>query len=119
VGYGHPANVNASIHHNIVCQWPTSNAPMTDIRYTSENGGMSAFSGMPAMHDNCYYIAGKNATFNDQRPGSTLSNAGLAAWKTHIGGDTGSIEVDPVLNADYMPINAHCAGMGILSPKSK
>jgi len=40
--------------------------------------------------------------------------AGLAAWKTHISGDDdGSIEVNPSLNADYMPTNTQCAGMGI------
>jgi hypothetical protein len=68
------------------------------------------------MNNNCYYIAGKNATFNDNRPTSRLSNATLAAWKTHISGETGTIEVNPNLNANYMPTNAQCAGMGIQNP---
>jgi hypothetical protein len=41
---------------------------------------------------------------------------GLTAWKAHITGDAGSIEVNPSLNADYMPTNALCAGMGIQFP---
>jgi len=48
--------------------------------------------------------------------GSLLSDAGLSEWKSHIGGDGGSLEVDPALNANYMPANVQCAGMGIQSP---
>jgi hypothetical protein len=66
------------------------------------------------MNDNCYYIAGRTSAFTDNRPGSTLSNAGLAAWKTHIGGDSGSIEVNPALDpVTYVATNPQCAGMGI------
>jgi hypothetical protein len=64
------------------------------------------------MSNNCYYIAGKSASFSDFRPGSLLENAGLAAWQSHIGGDSGSLEADPALAADYMPTNPQCAGMG-------
>ena len=92
---------------------------MIEIRYSNEYGGMSGLNGKPTMNDNCYYIAGKSATFTDNRPGSTLSKAGLAAWKTHISGDTGSIEVNPSLNSDYMPTNAQCTGMGIIAPLKK
>ena len=113
---GHPANINPDIHHNVVCMWPTSNRPMIDIRYSLDCGGMSALSGMPAIHDNCYYIAGKSASFNDQRPGSILENKGLAEWKTHTGGDNGSLEVNPALDANYITANTQCAGMGILFP---
>ena len=112
-GFGHPANVNPKIHHNIICMWPNSNNSMIEIRYSNEYGGMSGLNGKPTMNDNCYYIAGKSATFTDNRPGSTLSKAGLAAWKTHISGDTGSIEVNPALDAKYMPANPQCTGMGI------
>jgi hypothetical protein len=68
------------------------------------------------MRNNCYYVAGKNASFTDNRPGSFLLKAGLEAWKTHINGENGTIEVDPSLNADYMPANPQCADMGILCP---
>ena len=78
--------------------------------------GLSGLDGNPTMHDNCYYVAGKSATFTDNRPGSTLEKAGLAAWKTHIGGDAGSLEVNPTLDANYMTTNTQCAGMGIQSP---
>ena len=110
---GRPPSVNPSIHHNLVSQPSSVSRPMIEIRYSNDLGGMSALNGKPTMNNNCYYIAGKNATFSDNRPGSTLSNAGLAAWKTHIGGESGTIEVNPALNADYLPTNAQCAGIGI------
>ena len=112
-GFGHPANVNPKIHHNIVSQPSSFNNRMIEIRYANEYGGMSALSGNPVMNDNCYYISGKSASFEDNRPGSTFTG-GLAAWKTHISGDSGSIEVNPALDdTDYMATNAQCTGMGI------
>ncbi|MCL1969982.1 MAG: right-handed parallel beta-helix repeat-containing protein [Candidatus Bathyarchaeota archaeon] len=108
-----PANVNPNIHHNIISQPNGIVRPMIEIRYANELGGLSALSRNPTMSNNCYYIAGKSAVFVDNRPDSTLENAGLAAWKSHINGDSGSIEADPALNADYMPTNQQCAEMGI------
>jgi len=113
---GCPPNINPKIHHNIVSQPSTSKTLMIDIRYATGvySFGLSGLEGKPTMNNNCYYIAGgKNATFNDNRQGSILENAGFAAWKTHISGETGSLEVNPSLNSDYMPTNAQCAGMGI------
>ena len=109
---GRPASVNPNIHHNIVCQPTSFNRQMVEIRYSNDLGGMSALSGMPTMNNNCYYIAGKSAEFTDNRPGSLLEKEGFAAWKSHINGDSGSLEVDPTLDADYMPTNAQCADMG-------
>jgi len=113
---GRPASVNPNIHHNIISQPSTINRPMVEIRYANELGGLSALDGNPTMSNNCYYISGKNATFSDRRPGSTLENARLSAWQSHIGGDSGSLEVNPDLDADYMPSNIQCAGMGIIFP---
>ena len=113
---GRPANVNPNIHHNMVCQPTTFVLPMIEIRYSNDFDGMSALEGKPTMNDNCYYVTGKSATFSDYRPGSILEHAGLPAWKAHIDGDNGSLEVDPALNTDHMPTNTQCAGMGILSP---
>jgi len=112
---GRPASINPNIHHNIV-SLPNSNVrPMIEIRYDDNDqlGKMSALDGNPVMNNNCYYIAGKSATFNDRRPGRTLENEGLAAWKTHISGDNGTIEEDPALDGEYMATNPNCAGMGI------
>jgi hypothetical protein len=87
---------------------------MIEIRYANELGGVSSLAGNPVMSSNCYYIAGRAATFSDNRPGSTLSNVGLAAWKTHISGESGTIEVDPALDpVTYVTTNPQCAGMGI------
>ena len=112
---GRPANVNPSIHHNIVCQPSGIVRPMIEIRYANELGGMSALDGNPVMNNNCYYITGKSAVFTDRRPGRELENAGLAAWQRHISGDAGTIEADPALDAYYLPTNPQCAGMGIKS----
>jgi len=112
---GRPASINPNIHHNIICQPEKIIRPMIEIRYANELGGMSALDGNPVMSNNCYYIAGKSAVFSDNRPGRRLENAGLSAWQSHIGGDSGSIEADPALGADYMPANPQCAGMGVIS----
>ncbi|MCL1912858.1 MAG: right-handed parallel beta-helix repeat-containing protein [Eubacteriaceae bacterium] len=110
---GRPANVNPNMHHNIVCQPSGIVRPMIEIRYANELGGMSALDGNPVMNNNCYYLASKSALFADYRPDSTFENAGLSAWQSHISGDSGSLEVDPALDADYMPTNPQCDGMGL------
>ena len=110
---GRPATVNPNFHHNIVSQPATfTRRQMLEIRYSNDLGGMSALSGNPTMSSNCYYIAGRAAGFTDNRPGRTLSNGTLSAWQAHIGGDSGSIEVNPGLDANYVPTNPQCAGMG-------
>ena len=116
---GRPANVNPNIHHNIVSQpSATASRPMIEIRYANELGGLSALSGDPTMSNNCYYVAGSKAIFNDRRPRSTLENAGFAAWMSHINGESGTVEVDPALDADYLATNPQCAGMGLQEPLS-
>ena len=116
-GTGHSPNINPNIHHNIVIESATSTLPMIEIRYKSNSDfTASGLDGKPTMNNNCYYIVGKSAIFRDNRPSSPLPNGNLAAWKTHIGGDNGSIEDNPSLNADYMPTNTQCTGMGITVP---
>ena len=112
---GRPASINPRIHHNIVRQPSDFSRPMIEIRYANELGGMSALDGNPAMNDNCYYIDGKKAVFEDHRPGRELESAELFAWQAHIGGDEGSVEADPLFDADYLTTNTLCAGMGIYS----
>jgi len=111
---GRPATVNPNIHHNIVYQPYDIVRPMIEIRYADELGGMYALEGDPAMNDNCYYIEGKSALFSDYRPNSVLEDADLSAWQSHIGGDNGSLEIDPDLDDDYIQTNPQCSGMGIL-----
>ncbi|MCL2728179.1 MAG: right-handed parallel beta-helix repeat-containing protein [Bacteroidales bacterium] len=113
---GRPANINPNIHHNVVSQPATFSRPMVEIRYSNDLGGLSALDGKLTMNHNCYYIEGKSATFTDRRPGSLLSGGGLAAWKTHISGESNSLEVNPALDVNYLPTNAQCAGMGITAP---
>jgi len=131
---GCPPNINPSVHHNIVHQPSSFTSRMIDIRYitgfynpnyTNEHGvyifqglpsyDLSGLDGMPVAHNNCYFVAGGTARFSDNRPTSPLSNAGFAAWKTHISGDIGSIEANPGLDAQYLPTNPQCAGMGYSS----
>ncbi|MCL2318276.1 MAG: right-handed parallel beta-helix repeat-containing protein, partial [Methanomassiliicoccaceae archaeon] len=108
-----PPSINPNIHNNIVCQPAAfTNRPMIEIRLSGELGGMSALTGKPIMNNNCYFIDGKTAGFVDNRTGGDLRIMNLAAWKAHITGDAGSIEVNPVLDANYKPTNPQCAGMG-------
>jgi len=111
---GRPDNVNPTVRNNIVSQPSGITMPMIEIRLdnNSQLGVLSGLSGKPTMNNNCYYIAGKSATFTDNRQGG-IKNAELAAWKTHIEGDNGSIEVDPALDSNYLPTNTQCNGMGI------
>ena len=116
-----PANINPNIYNNIISQPSNIVRPMIEIRYAYEDelgGSLPALDGNPIMSNNCYYIAGKHAEFEDYRPGSVLESAGLSAWKTHIGGDAGSLEVNPSLGADYMPTNSQCTGMGLIPDSS-
>jgi hypothetical protein len=120
---GCPPSVNPNIHHNLVCQPSTFESRMIEIRYIKDFYNppvppyhLSALTGMPTMNNNCYFISGKSARFEDRRPASLLSNATLSEWKTHIGGDAGSLEVDPALDLNYMPTNAQCKEMGIQFP---
>ena len=113
---GRPSNVNPAIHDNIVYQPSSAYAPTVEIRYADELGGMSALDGNPTMSNNCYFITGGSAVFNDRRPNSVLENAGLGAWQSHINGDSGSLEVDPALDADYLATNPQCEGMGLQLP---
>jgi len=116
---GCPPSINPHIHHNIVSQPSTYNNRMIDIRYSTEvyrdpDVPLAGLSGMPTMHDNCYYVPGRSATFTDNRPGSFLQSASLAAWKAHTNSDNGSFEANPALNANYLPTNPLCTGMGFL-----
>ena len=113
-GAGRPANVNPSIHNNIICQPDSFVLPMIEIRYSQDLGGMQALSGNPSMENNCYFIVGQSCRFDDYRPGSLLADANLAAWQAHISGDAGSLETDPALDDTYMPTNDACADMGIM-----
>jgi len=112
---GRPASVNPNIHHNIISQPSGIVRPMVEIRYADELGGMSALDGNPVMNNNCYHIDSKEALFTDRRPKSELPETGLSSWQAHISGDSGSIEVNPVLDDDYIATNSQCEGMGLLS----
>ena len=117
---GCPPNINPNIHHNMVSQPSTYSNRMIDIRYVRmgdvyPSRDISGLDGKPTMNDNCYYVAGKSATFTDNRP-PAVENIEFSAWKTHIDGESGTIEVNPALDADYMPTNTQCAGMGLTTP---
>ena len=115
---GRPANINPSIHHNIISQPVERDAHMISIRQTDELGGLSALNGNLNINNNCYYQAGGSTSFEDSRTqvdqgGWTDDWTGnLVKWRSHINGDTSSYEVDPGLDSNYKPTNSLCAGMG-------
>lgn len=97
---GRPPSLNPVLRNNIVVQSASDNATAIEIRWDDELGGMSALSGSPTMSNNRYYIKNGIAVFVDERPGAEFSG-GLAAWKSHISGDTYSSEGDPHLDHSY------------------
>ncbi len=106
---GRPANINPTLHHNIVVQETVTNMPMIAIRYSDDLGGLSGLSGNMTINDNCYYQAGGASSFNDRRTDWT---GDFNAWKPHINGDTYSFETNPNLDADFKPQNSDCVGKG-------
>ena len=126
-GDGCPANINPTVHHNLISQPSTSNRPMVDIRYTEIHltsdtlnptsiFPISGLTGNTTMYCNGYCVAGKSATFGDNRPSSRLTNGNLTAWKSHISSDSGSIDACPNLDTNYMTSEPQFAGMGIPYP---
>ncbi len=97
---GRPSNINPTIINNLVKQSSYITNPIIDIRYSDELGGMSALSGEPVMDNNLYYHEGQPCLFEDNRPGNEFSG-NLSLWKTHISGDSNSIETDPHIDSDH------------------
>jgi hypothetical protein len=112
---GRPPNLNPAIFRNIVRQSDavTVDPPILDIRYSPDLGGMSALTGNPAMSAQCYFRQVGASVFKDQRTaGGEAWTGDLAAWQTHISGDTGAFDVDPQLDAQFEPQNPLCVGRG-------
>ena len=109
------ANVNPSIHSNIISQPRGYGRPMIEIQYTNELGSLSALDGSPQMNNNCYYVSDGKATFTDMRLDNSLDNGNLADWQNHINGDSGSIEMNPDFGINYLSNNPLCENMGIQS----
>lgn len=97
-----PSNINPTIKNNIVVQTEDIDSPCVSIRYSDDLGGMSALKGSAAMDSNCYYNAFRSCTFEDNRPESILENGNFAQWKSHIKGESLSVELD---SADYNGCN--------------
>jgi len=112
-----PANLNVDVHHNIFSQ--KSDSPIVSIRTMDDLGGLSGLKGELKISNNCYFRDGGKAKFEDARKivdfggGWTEAWSGnLTEWKKQIGGDAGSVEVDPKFNKEYVSGALECAGMG-------
>ncbi len=92
-----PGSKDPVFSNNIVVQTPDDKAPMVQIRYTEDNGGVSGLQGNPTMAANRYDRMGGPAVFSDRRPDSRFEG-NLAKWEQHTGTDTGSSEGDPGLD---------------------
>lgn len=84
-------NENAIIVNNIVAIPPGSTRPVFQIR---ANGLVGALT----MSNNRYFAPSGAAVFVDSRSAS-LFTGGLAGWRAHVGGDAGSSEGNPGLDA--------------------
>jgi len=96
-----PANVNPIIMNNIFMQRESADSPCLSIRYSDDLGGMSALKGNPVMNNNCYYKTSGTCVFEDNRPDSLLEYGNLSQWKTHISGESQSMETNPMTDAAY------------------
>ena len=68
---------------------------------------------MPDMDYNCYYHTNSTPTFYDLRPNSTMENANLSQWQSHINNENHSFVQNPVLTADYkLGDGSPCIGTG-------
>lgn len=105
-----PANLNPTIRNNVFAQTAAYPRLMSQIRYSSDLGGLSALSGAAHLSNNCYYSAAGAVEFEDNRPGQEYSG-GLAGWLAHMG-ETGSVEANPVFDADYRATGGACVGKG-------
>ena len=115
-------NINGIVRNNLIIDagWEGINNRIVEIRYVNAGDvyptrDIPSLDGNPTMNDNCYFVAGKSATFTDNRP-TAVEDMDLSAWKSHISGDSGTIEVNPALDAKYMPTNPQCVDMGIQTP---
>ncbi len=107
-----PANINPTVRDNIVVQNTVTRAALVGIRYADELGGLSALSGNANMNNNCYYQAGRAATFED---GRTDWNGSFTEWRSHMGAESGSMEINPNLDTNSKPTNPSCANRGHLA----
>lgn len=93
-----PGSRDAVFANNIVVQSATAIAPMVQVRYSEDNGGVSGLQGNLRTASNRYYRQGGTATFSDKRPASRFDGT-LVQWQAHLDGDRGSVEGDPGLDA--------------------
>lgn len=95
------ASEDITIRNNIVAQGNGGRNPLVHIRcHTGVRPCAAGLLGMPSMSNNLYFVASGQARFADERPDHRYSG-GLAGWRKHIDGETGSIEADPRLDAAY------------------
>ncbi|MDF1497591.1 MAG: Ig-like domain-containing protein [Patescibacteria group bacterium] len=106
---GRPANINPNIHNNIIVQNNVTRASLVGIRFANELGGLSGLDGNLTINNNCYYQTGTTASFEDGRSDWT---GGFTAWRSHSSGESGSLELNPQLNANFKPQNSACSAMG-------
>lgn len=98
---GRPASISPRLINNLVLQRQGYSPTVLFIRHSEELGGLSSLQGMPTMSNNLYFSPGGPAGFSDQRPGSYIMDASLAAWQNHSASDASSLETEPRLTADF------------------
>jgi hypothetical protein len=89
--------VDPTVENNIVVLSAATNRPMIVVRNHS-------LSGTVTLNHNRYYKTGGEATFRDERGGTSITN--LSNWRGRIPSDSDSSEGNPQLDAanDYRPM---------------
>jgi len=96
-----PANVNATIHNNLIVQ---DDGACLEIRWSPELGGVSGLEGNPGLDWNGYSDRGRPCRFVDHRPGSPLAQgAGFEQWRRRMGTDANSLQASFAVDGDGRP----------------
>ncbi len=109
-----PANTRPTLVNNIVAQPAGSPSACVAIRYSGELGGLAGLTGPARMDHNVYFRQGGACRFVDARPRTALESGTLALWRTHVRGETSSLELDPHLDdTQHLGAGSPCRGKAL------
>ena len=117
IGY-RPPNTGITVENNIVYRNNSATTPAVYIRTFYHEGDVGRVNGykdgeMPDMDYNCYYHTNSTPAFYDLRPNSTMEDANLSQWQSHINNESHSFVQNPVLTEEYkLGDGSPCIGAG-------
>lgn len=109
---GRPATLNPTVLNNVIAQ--PSAGPCVAIRQANEaelGGALPGVEGALRIDHNLYFAGSGQCSFTDGRSGF---RGDLAAWRTHIRGESASLAADPRLTGDgHLQASSPAIGAGM------